>query len=77
MNLIEDDGNGTGTKITIEGSFKIPIKKVELSTSVKVEFNIANIDENLGEVLVSYWDTKSKTYVFSPKKGQAYMILKQ
>lgn len=77
MNLIEDDGNGTGTKITIEGSFKIPIKKVEATASVKVEFNIANSDENLGEVLVNYWDSKSRTYVFSPKKGQAYMVLKQ
>jgi hypothetical protein len=77
MNLIEDDGNGTGTKITIEGSFKIPIKKIEASASVKVEFNIANNDENLGEILVSYWDPKSKIYSFSPKNGSAQMILKQ
>ena len=77
LNLVEDDGNGTGVTIELGGSFKIPIKTIDATLSAKITFKIANSDENLGEVLVSYWDQNYKTYNFSPKKGSAQMILTQ
>ncbi len=82
--MIEDDGDGNGTKIKLGVTFKVQVLKiVDISVSPGIEFTIADKDEEFGEIIIQYWEwrggPKSYTdgYNLEPNKGKARMYLKQ
>jgi hypothetical protein len=82
--LIEDDGSGDGKTIKLSTTFKVQLFKiVDFSVTPAIEFKVANMDEEFGEVIVQYWDrkngpdTNTDGYDLMPKNGHARMYLRQ
>jgi hypothetical protein len=72
--MIEDDGDGNGTKVTLGINWSVVIAEViELKENpVKIEFTIANSDDQFNELEVNYGEKG-----VGCKKGNAKIYIAQ